>query len=110
MYIFSSLSVRGCHIGYLMNLTEYFHIEDMTQIIYIRDNEIMNNDQKLLHFDFDSMDIEVKGKKIIAKSEVMDIYKLKDCNDKRLFKDCVILAAMEFLGFDYYGCNNNLHI
>lgn len=77
MYIFSSLSVRGCHIGYLMNLTEYFHIEDMTQIIYIRDNEIMNNDQKLLHFDFDSMDIEVKGKKIIAKSEVMDIYKLK---------------------------------
>ena len=60
-----------------MNLTEYFHIEDMTQIIYIRDNEIMNNDQKLLHFDFDSMDIEVKGKKIIAKSEVMDIYKLK---------------------------------
>lgn len=83
VYILSSISVRGCQIGYLMNLTEYFQLDDETQIIYVKDNEIINsstnqsNSSKLQDLDLENMDIQAYGEKIIAKSSVMNLYKLE---------------------------------
>lgn len=66
-----------------MNLTEYFQLDDETQIIYVKDNEIVNsstnqsNSSKLQDLDLENMDIQAYGEKIIAKSSVMNLYKLE---------------------------------
>ena len=65
VYILSSISVRGCQIGYLMNLTEYFQLDDETQIIYVKDNELINsstnqsNSSKLQDLELENMDIQI---------------------------------------------------
>lgn len=43
VYIFSVLSSKGCRIGYLLNLTDYFQLDDSTEMIYMQNGKVLES-------------------------------------------------------------------
>ena len=41
VYIFSVLSSKGCRIGFLLNLTDYFQLDGSTEMVYIQNGQVL---------------------------------------------------------------------